>query len=79
MNRFQDLMRTGIFIRVVVDVPIQEFYLQVVDGTVKHVSKEYLEIQRLATPDEKSKHGIETVCVLIPLPRIAEVICYGPT
>ncbi|NHJ12770.1 MAG: hypothetical protein EAX95_03800 [Candidatus Thorarchaeota archaeon] len=76
MNRFQDLMRANNLVRIVVDAPIQEFYLQVVDGKIKHVSKEYCEVERLATPDEKSKHGADKVCVLIPFTRIIEVICY---
>ena len=70
-------MRGNTLVRIVIDAPIHEFYLQVVDGKVKNVSKEYCEVERLATPDEKTKHGTEKLRVIIPFSRIVEVISYG--
>ncbi len=77
MNRFQDLMRNKSVVRIIVDTVVDKAYVQIIEGTITQVGNSYLEIERDATPDEKSRHKGERVKVLVPFSRISETICYG--
>jgi uncharacterized membrane-anchored protein YjiN (DUF445 family) len=76
MNRFQDLMRSKTVVRVVVDTFVDEFHVQVIDGIVSQAGNNYVEMIRDATAEEKIKHNVEKVKVVIPLSRVVEVMCY---
>lgn len=76
MNKLQDLMNDKIAIQLVVDVITDKAHHKLVKGVVKNVSRNYVEIGRPATGDEKSQLDSEQVRVIIPIDRIAEII-YG--
>ena len=78
MNKFQDLMNAKAPIQLVVDAITDRAHHKVVKGTVRLVTRNYIEIGRIATGDEKSQFGRDEVRVIIPMEKIAEVI-YSPS
>jgi hypothetical protein len=76
MNKFQDLMNQKVPIQLVVDAITDRAHHKVVKGIVKLVTRNYIEIGRAATGDEKAQLGTDEVRVIIPMEKIAEVI-YG--
>lgn len=74
MNKFQDLMNDKVQVQLVVDAITDRTHHKVIKGTIVHVGRNYVEIDREATGDEESQLGSESVRVLIPLEKIAEVI-----
>jgi hypothetical protein len=74
MNKFQDLMNEKVPVQVVVDAITDRAHHKVVKGIVKHVTRNYIEIGRTATGDEKSQFGTDEVRVIVPIEKIAEVI-----
>ncbi|MGD9381535.1 MAG: hypothetical protein PVI03_03745 [Candidatus Thorarchaeota archaeon] len=74
MNKFQDLMNEKVPVQIVVDAITDRAHHKVVKGTIKHVTRNYIEIGRTATGDEKSQFGTDEVRVIIPIDKIAEVI-----
>ncbi|MFQ5831340.1 MAG: hypothetical protein ACE5H4_01395 [Candidatus Thorarchaeota archaeon] len=76
MNKFQDLMEAAVVVKVVVDTTADDLHLKTVEGIIKHVGREYIEIERAADTDEKSRHKTERVRVIVPINKIAEVIYY---
>ena len=76
MNRFQDLMRTKAKVRLIIDTVVEKGHAQIIDGIITHTANSYIEIERDANPDEKSKYGKEKVTVIISHARISEIICY---
>ncbi|MHA2026802.1 MAG: hypothetical protein ACW98U_12955 [Candidatus Thorarchaeota archaeon] len=74
MNKFQDLMNAKVQVQLVVDAITDRAHHKVIKGTVVHVGRNYVEIDRVATGDEESQLGSGNVRVLIPIERIAEVI-----
>lgn len=77
MNKFQDLMNDKIPVQLVIDAVTDKAHHKVVKGLIKHVGRNYIEVGRTATGDEKSEFGRDEVWVLVPLEKIAEVI-YSP-
>ena len=76
MNKLQDLMNDKIPVQLVVDAITDRAHHKVVKGTIKNVSRNYVEVGRAATGDEKAQFGSDAVRVIIPLEKIAEII-YG--
>ncbi|MFX0054449.1 MAG: hypothetical protein ACFFAX_10990 [Promethearchaeota archaeon] len=74
MNKFQDLMNAKVPVQLVVDAITDRAHHKVVKGRIKLVTRNYIEIGRAATGDEKSQFGTEEVRVIIPMEKIAEVI-----
>jgi hypothetical protein len=74
MNKFQDLMNDKVHVQLVVDAITDRAHHKVIKGIIVHVGRNYIEISRAATGDEKAQLGSDDVKVLIPLERIAEVI-----
>ncbi|MFW9846911.1 MAG: hypothetical protein ACFFD6_09195 [Candidatus Thorarchaeota archaeon] len=74
MNKFQDLMGEAVPIQLVVDAITDRAHHKVVKGTIINVSRNYIEVRRAATGDEKSQFGSDHVIVIIPIEKIAEVI-----
>ena len=74
MNKFQDLMNEKVPVQLVVDAITDRAHHKVVKGTIKLVTRNYIEIGRAATGDEKSQFGTDEVRVIIPIEKIAEVI-----
>ena len=74
MNKFQDLMNEKVPVQVVVDSITDRAHHKVVKGIIKHVTRNYIEIGRTATGDEKSQFGTDDVRVIVPIEKIAEVI-----
>jgi hypothetical protein len=74
MNKFQDLMNDKVPLQIVVDAITDRAHHKVVKGFIKHVGRNYIEIGRTATGDEKSQFGSEDVRIIIPFEKIAEVI-----
>lgn len=74
MNKFQDLMNDAVPVQLVVDTVTDKGHHKVVKGIVRHVGRNYIEIGRTATSDEKSQVGSDEVRVIIPINRVAEVI-----
>ena len=74
MNKLQDLMNDKIPIQLVVDAVTDRAHHKVVKGTIKNVSRNYVEIGRAATGDEKSQFGSDEVKIIIPIDKIAEII-----
>ena len=48
--------------------------MKVVKGIIKNVSRNYVEVGRVATGDEKSQFGSDVVRIIIPIDKIAEII-----
>ncbi len=69
-------MEAAVIVRVVVDANIDDMHFKTVEGIIKHVGREYIEIDRAADTDEKSQHKTEKARVIVPINRIAEVIYY---
>jgi hypothetical protein len=78
MNKFQDLMNAKALIQLVVDAITDRAHHKVVKGTIRLVTRNYIEIGRVATQDEKAQFGRDEVRVIIPMEKIAEVI-YSPS
>ena len=76
MNRYQDLMRTKAKVRLVIDTVVEKGQAQIIDGIITHTANSYIEVERDANPDERSKYGKQKVTVIIPHSRISEIICY---
>lgn len=76
MNKFQDLMNNQVPLQLIVDATIESAHHKVVKGTIKHVGRNYIEIGRSATGDEKAALGSDDVRIVIPIGKVAEVI-YG--
>ncbi|MFW9837628.1 MAG: hypothetical protein ACFFE7_08910 [Candidatus Thorarchaeota archaeon] len=76
MNKLQDLMNAKIPIQLVVDSVTDRAHHKVVKGIIKNVSRNFVEVGRTATGDEKSHLNSDEVRVIIPIEKIAEVI-YG--
>jgi hypothetical protein len=76
MNKLQDLMNDKIPVQFVVDAITDRAHHKVVKGIIKNVSRNYVEIGRAATGDEKSQFGSDVVRIIIPIEKIAEII-YG--
>ena len=76
MNKLQDLMNDKIPLQLVVDAITDRAHHKVVKGLIRNVSRNYVEVGRTATGDEKSQFGCDTVRVIIPIEKIAEII-YG--
>jgi hypothetical protein len=74
MNKFQDLMNDKVPVQLVVDAITDRAHHKVVKGTIKLVTRNYIEVGRAATGDEKSQLGTDDVRVIIPIEKIAEVI-----
>ena len=74
MNKLQDLMNDKIPIQLVVDAVTDRAHHKVVKGIIKNVSRNYVEVGRAATGDEKSQFGSDEVKVIIPIDKIAEII-----
>ncbi len=74
MNKFQDLMNDKVPVQLVVDAITDRAHHKVVKGIIKLVTRNYVEVGRVATGDEKSQFGTDEVRVIIPLEKIAEVI-----
>ena len=74
MNKFQDLMTAKVPVQLVVHVVTDKAHHKVVKGIIKHVTRNYIEVGRPATGDEKSQMGTDDVRVIIPIEKIAEVI-----
>jgi hypothetical protein len=76
MNKLQDLMNDKIPVQLVVDAITDRAHHKVIKGIIKNVSRNYIEVGRSATGDEKSQFNSDEVRVIIPLEKIAEII-YG--
>ena len=74
MNKFQDLMSEAIPVQLVVDAITDRAHHKVVKGVITNVSRNYVEVRRAATGDEKSQFSTDDVVVIIPIEKIAEVI-----
>ena len=74
MNKFQDLMNDKVPVQLVVDAVTDRAHHKVIKGIIKHVTRNYIEVARAATGDEKSQFGTDDVRVIIPIEKIAEVI-----
>ncbi|MGD9395721.1 MAG: hypothetical protein PVJ05_04780 [Candidatus Thorarchaeota archaeon] len=74
MNKLQDLMNDKVPIQLVIDAITDRAHHKVVKGIIKNVSRNYVEVGRAATGDEKSQFGSDEVKVIIPLEKIAEII-----
>jgi hypothetical protein len=74
MNKFQDLMNEKVPVQLVVDAITDRAHHKVVKGIIKLVTRNYVEVGRVATGDEKSQFGTDEVRVIIPIEKIAEVI-----
>ena len=74
MNKLQDLMNAKIPVQLVVCVEADKAHHKLVKGIIKNVSRNYVEIGRAATGDEKAQIGGDEVRVIIPLEKIAEII-----
>ncbi|MFX0107498.1 MAG: hypothetical protein ACFE7R_04375, partial [Candidatus Hodarchaeota archaeon] len=70
MNKFQDLLNDASRVQLVVDAITDRAHHKVVKGTIKHVGRNYIEVGRLATEDEKSQLGTDEVRVIIPIVKI---------
>lgn len=77
MNKLQDLMNDKIPVQLVVDALTDRAHHKVVKGIIKNVSRNYVEIGRAATGDEKSQFGSDEVRIIIPIDKIAEIIYRG--
>ena len=76
MNKLQDLMNDKVPLQLVLDATTDRAHHKVVKGIIKNVSRNYVEVGRPATGDEKSQLGHDEVRVIIPIDKIAEII-YG--
>lgn len=74
MNKFQDLMNDKVPVQLVVDAVTDRAHHKVIKGIIKHVTRNYIEVSRAATGDEKSQFGTDEVRVIISIEKIAEVI-----
>ncbi len=74
MNKLQDLMNDKVPIQLVIDAITDRAHHKVVKGIIKNVSRNYVEVGRAATGDEKSQFGSDEVKIIIPLEKIAEII-----
>ena len=74
MNKFQDLMNDKVLVQLVIDVATDTAHHKVVKGIIKHVTRNFIEVGRAATGDEKAQMGTDEVRVIIPMEKIAEVI-----
>ena len=74
MNKFQDLMSDAVPVQVIVDTVTDKALHKVVKGIIRHVGRNYIEIGRPATGDEKSQLGTDEVRVVVPIEKVAEVI-----
>ena len=74
MNKFQDLMTDKVPVQLVVDAITDRAHHKVVKGIIMHAGRDYVEVGRAATGDEKSQFNTDEVRVLIPIVKIAEVI-----
>jgi hypothetical protein len=74
MNKFQDLMNDAVPVQIVVDAITDRAHHKVVKGIIKHVGRNYIEVGRVATGDEKTHFGTDEAVILIPIGKIAEVV-----
>ena len=70
-------MNDKIPVQLVVDALTDRAHHKVVKGIIKNVSRNYVEIGRAATGDEKSQFGSDEVRIIIPIDKIAEIIYRG--
>ena len=76
MNKFQDLMEAAVPVRVVVDTSASDAPLKAIKGVIRHVGRNYIEIDRAASQDEKSQYNTEKARVIVPMNKIVEVVYY---
>ncbi len=76
MNKFQDLMEASVPVRVVVDTTVNDAHLKTIKGVIAHVGRNYIEVGRTASQDERAQHKTEKARVIIPMSRIVEVVYY---
>jgi hypothetical protein len=76
MNKLQDIMNDKLPVQLVVSAITDRAHHKVIKGIIKHVSRNYVEVGRTATADEKAQFGSDEVRVIIPIEKIAEII-YG--
>lgn len=76
MNKFQDLMAASVPVKVVVDTTAGDAHLKTIKGVIAHVGRNYIEIGRTASQDEKSQYKTEKARVIVPMSRIVEVVYY---
>ena len=76
MNKFQDLMNAQVQLQIVVDTMTDRAHHKVVKGVIRYVGRNFIEVGRPATGDEKAQVGSDEVRVVIPIDKVAEVI-YG--
>ena len=74
MNKFQDLMNDQVELQLVVDTNTDGAHHKVVKGTIIHVGRNYIEVGRMATEEEKSQFGSDKVRIIIPIEKVVEVI-----
>lgn len=74
MNKLQDLMNAKIPVQMVVNVITDKAHHKLVKGIIMNVSRNYVEIGRPATGDEKAQIGGDEVRVIIPIEKIAEIV-----
>jgi hypothetical protein len=67
-------MNDKVPIQLVVDAITDRAHHKVVKGIIKNVSRNYVEIVRPATGDEKSQLGSDEVGIIIPIDKVAEII-----
>ncbi|UCH03967.1 MAG: hypothetical protein JSW05_10295 [Candidatus Thorarchaeota archaeon] len=76
MNKFQDLMEAAVPVKVVVDTTADGTPFKAIRGVIVHVGRNYIEVDRSTSEDEKSKYKIDKARVIIPMSRIVEVVYY---
>ncbi len=74
MNKFQDLMGDKVPVQVIVDT--NESIHSIVKGVIRHVGRNYIEVERTTNQDEKSRYGTDEVRVIVPVAKIAQVMYY---
>jgi len=76
MNKFQNLMEAAVPVKIVVDTTENDAPLKTIKGVIMHVGRNYIEIDRVASQDEKSQYKTETARVIVPMSRIVQVVYY---
>ena len=76
MNKFQDLMEAAVPVKVVVDTNASDAPLKTIKGVIKHVGRDYIEVDRPTSQDEKSQYKTQTARVIVPMSKIVEVVYY---
>ena len=63
-------------VKVVVDTTASDAPLKTIKGDIKNVSRNYIEVDRSTSQDEKSQYKTEMARVIVPINRIVEVVYY---